>query len=76
MTAPIDQLLAGFAAKWPDNVTVLRPMDYFCDSECPVVKNGIWLFNEPIHLSIAGVDLLMSRGDGAFRKFLEKAAKP
>lgn len=77
MTAPVDEMLANLAAKWPDKVRVLRPMDYFCDSECPIVHNGIWLFNEPVHLSIAGVDRLMSRSEGAFRKFLEGyAAKP
>jgi peptidoglycan/LPS O-acetylase OafA/YrhL len=71
MTAPVDRVLASIAAKWPDEVTLLRPTDYLCDSECPVVMNGIWLFNEPIHLSIAGVDRLMSRSEDVFRKFLQ-----
>lgn len=77
MTAPIDRALASVAAKWPDKVTVLRTIDYFCDSECPVVMNGIWLFNQPIHFSIAGVDRLMSRSEGEFRKFLQNdGARP
>ena len=77
MTAPIDRVLTSVAAKWPDKVTLLRTVDYYCDSECPVVMNDVWLFNEPIHLSIAGIDRLMSRSEGAFRKFLQNdAAKP
>ncbi len=77
MTAPVDRVLTRLAARWPDKVTQLRMIDYFCDSECPVVKNGIWLFNEPHHLSIAGVDHMMSRSEAAFRQFLQDvAAKP
>ncbi|MCP4619627.1 MAG: acyltransferase [Bradyrhizobium sp.] len=74
MTAPVDRVLASVAAKWPDRVSVLRPMDYFCDSDCPVVANGIWLFNQPIHLSIAGVDRLMRRSEGEFLEFLQNGA--
>jgi len=77
MTAPVDRVLARVAARWPDKVTQLRMIDYFCDSECPVAVNGIWLFNEPHHLSIAGIDRLMSRSEAVFRKFLRnEAAKP
>jgi SGNH domain-containing protein len=77
MTAPVDRVLASVAAKWPDRVSVLRPMDYFCDSDCPVVMDGILLFNQPIHLSIAGVDRLMRRGEEGFLEFLQNdAVKP
>jgi peptidoglycan/LPS O-acetylase OafA/YrhL len=76
MIAPVDRVLTRIAARWPHEVTLLQMIDYFCDSECPVVENGIWLFNEPHHLSIAGIDRMASRSEGAFRKFLEKAAKP
>jgi len=34
--------------------------------------NGVWLYNEPHHLSIAGIDRMMSRSEGAFREFLIK----
>jgi peptidoglycan/LPS O-acetylase OafA/YrhL len=76
MIAPVDRVLTRIAARWPHEVTLLQMIDYFCDSECPVVENGIWLFNEPHHLSIAGINRMASRSEGAFRKFLEKAAKP
>jgi len=67
---PIDRVLNRVSAKWPDKVTVLRPVDYFCDSECPVVSHGIWLYTSRIHLSVAGSDYMVSRSAGAFRKFL------
>ena len=63
-------MLASVSAKWPDQVTVLRPVDYFCDSDCPVVRAGIWLYTSRIHLSIAGSDYMVSRSASVFRKFL------
>jgi len=68
--APIDRVLESIGAKWPDRVTVLRPLDYFCDSECPVVINGLWLYNSRIHLSLAGTDYMMRRSEDVFRRFL------
>jgi hypothetical protein len=63
-------LRASVSAKWPDKVTVWRPVDYFCDSECPVARDGIWLYASRIHLSIAGSDYMVSRSASVFRKFL------
>jgi peptidoglycan/LPS O-acetylase OafA/YrhL len=68
--APIDRILDGLSARWPDRVTVLRPVDYFCGGECPVVMNGLWLYNNRNHLSLAGADYMVSRSGGAFREFL------
>ena len=63
-------MLASVSAKWPDKVTVWRPVDYFCDSECPVARDGIWLCASRIHLSVAGSDYMVSRSASVFRKFL------
>jgi peptidoglycan/LPS O-acetylase OafA/YrhL len=68
--APIDRILDGLSARWPDRVTVLRPVDHFCDAECPIVMNGLWLYNNRSHLSLAGADYMVSRSGGAFRQFL------
>jgi peptidoglycan/LPS O-acetylase OafA/YrhL len=74
--APIDQILDGLSARWPDRVTVLRPVDYFCDAECPVVMNGLWLYNNRNHLSLAGADYMVSRSGDVFRQFLvQKTAR-
>jgi peptidoglycan/LPS O-acetylase OafA/YrhL len=68
--APIDRLLDELAARWPDKVTVLHPVAYFCDGECPAVRNGLWLYNTRTHLSLAGVDYMVSRSSDVFHRFL------
>jgi peptidoglycan/LPS O-acetylase OafA/YrhL len=73
---PIDRVLEGVGAKWPDKVKVLRPVDYFCDSECPVVRDGIWLYTSRIHLSVAGSDYMVSQSARVFRKFLGEGDEP
>jgi len=73
---PIDRVLESVGAKWPDKVRVLRPVDYFCDSECPVVRDGIWLYTSRIHLSIAGSDYMVSQSARVFRKFLGEGGEP
>ena len=45
-------------------------VDYFCDSEGPVVKDGLWLYAERIHLNMAGSKYLASRSENVFRRFL------
>ncbi|MGA7805379.1 SGNH hydrolase domain-containing protein, partial [Bradyrhizobium sp.] len=69
-TAPIDQVLSRIQAKWPDRVRLLRPIDYFCDLECPIEQDGILLYSSRIHLSLAGSDYMVSRSERAFREFL------
>jgi peptidoglycan/LPS O-acetylase OafA/YrhL len=57
--------------KWPDRIDLLRPVEYFCDSECPVVKDGIWLYFEQTHFSVAGSKYMVTRSADVFRGFLE-----
>ena len=67
---PIDTVLARIQAKWPDNVTLLRVVDHFCDNNCPVVKDNLWLYSNLDHLNIAGSKYMMSRSEDVFRRFL------
>ncbi len=71
-TAAIDRVLSNVQARWPDKVELLRPIDYFCDAECPVVKDGIWLYSSRIHLTLAGSTYMVTRSADVFRRFLEK----
>jgi peptidoglycan/LPS O-acetylase OafA/YrhL len=71
-TAAIDRVLSSIQAKWPDKVELLRPVNYFCDAECPVVKDGIWFYSNRIHLTLAGSTYMVTRSADVFRKFLEK----
>src|SRR5262249_14819410 len=68
--APIDKMLGEIQAKWPDKITVFRPRDLFCDSTCPVVKDGGWLYFNPSHFSVAGSLYLISRSENVFVPFL------
>jgi SGNH domain (fused to AT3 domains) len=48
----------------------LRPEDYFCDKECPVVEDGIWLYFDYSHYTVAGSNHIVSRAAPVFLKFL------
>jgi SGNH domain (fused to AT3 domains) len=72
--APIDRILAGIRDSWPDRVALLRPVDYFCNAECPVTKDGLWLYTSRIHLSLAGSDYMVSRSRDALLAFLREAS--
>jgi SGNH domain (fused to AT3 domains) len=69
-TAPINQMLEKVRARWPRQVELLRPVDYFCDADCPVVKDGISLYFDDCHFSVAGSKYMVERSVGVFRKFL------
>ena len=66
----MDQMLSRIQAKWPDRVEVLRPVDYFCDRECPIVKDGVWLYVNDSHFSVAGSKYMVTRAADVFRKLL------
>jgi hypothetical protein len=66
----MDQILSRIQAKWPDKVELLRPEDYFCDTRCPVDKDGIWLYFDSSHFTVAGSIYMVSRAAPLFRKFL------
>jgi peptidoglycan/LPS O-acetylase OafA/YrhL len=70
--APIDTMLARIQAKWPNKVTLLRVIDYFCVDDCPVVKDDLWLYSNRIHLSMAGSQYMISRSEDVFRRFLTR----
>ena len=69
-TAPIDRMLAGIQARWPGQVAFFRPVNYFCETECPIVKDGIWLYQNRIHLTLAGSRYMVTRSGEVFRQFL------
>jgi hypothetical protein len=71
-TAQVDGMLSRIQARWPSQVELLRPADHFCDMQCPVVKDGVWLYYDRIHLTVAGSRYMVDRASDAFRKFLGK----
>jgi peptidoglycan/LPS O-acetylase OafA/YrhL len=69
-SAAMDQILARIRAKWPDKVQLLRPVDYFCDESCPVVKDGVWFYFDNVHFTVAGSNYMGTRSAEFFRNFL------
>jgi peptidoglycan/LPS O-acetylase OafA/YrhL len=69
-TERVDQVFARVQARWPDKIELLRPIDYFCDTECPAIKDGLWLYASRIHWTLAGSNLMVSRAADVFRRFL------
>jgi peptidoglycan/LPS O-acetylase OafA/YrhL len=75
-SAAVNQMLESVQAKWPGQVSVLRPVDYFCDVNCPVVKDGIWLYYDRNHFNIAGSNYMVERSKAVFRDFLAGQPPP
>jgi hypothetical protein len=69
-TASTNQMLSRIQAKFPGRIELLRPVDYFCDEECPVAKDGVWLYFDRSHFSVAGSKYMVTRAEDAFREFL------
>ncbi len=67
---PIDATLANVAAKWPEKVSLIRVIDYFCDSDCPIIKDDLWLYSNRDHLNKAGSQYMIGRSEDVFRRFL------
>jgi peptidoglycan/LPS O-acetylase OafA/YrhL len=69
--AKLNDMLSRIQAKWPDRVELLRPIDYFCDTDCPVVSGGAWLYWDRTHFSFAGSRYIVERAAKPFTRFLE-----
>jgi len=65
-----DQMLSRVRSKWPDQIGLFRPVDYLCGEECPIVLNGIWLYFESTHFSVAGSRYVVSRAEAPLKAFL------
>jgi hypothetical protein len=50
--------------------TSTRVLDHFCDGDCPIVKDDLWLYSNRSHLDKAGAQYMISRSEDAFRRFL------
>jgi peptidoglycan/LPS O-acetylase OafA/YrhL len=68
--AEMNAMLARVQAKWPDNVELLRPADYFCDPKCQTMNDGLWLYFDRTHFSVAGSYFMVERIDARLTKFI------
>ena len=68
----VNAVLERVAARWANRVTLIKPVDYFCDEECPVVRNGLWLYLDELHFTRAGSLYMGQRAENVFREFIAK----
>jgi peptidoglycan/LPS O-acetylase OafA/YrhL len=69
-TAEIDTMLRAVQMQWPDQVSLLLPVDVFCDRQCLTVKNGVWLYFNRGHFSVAGAQYFGERARPMLTGFL------
>ncbi|WP_375304415.1 acyltransferase family protein [Bradyrhizobium sp. A11] len=62
-------MLEELRSRYPDQVSVLHPDQYLCrEAECPTTVDGLWLYWDVDHLTVAGAQLV---GEGAANQLLE-----
>ncbi len=72
----IDDLLAS-ALIGRSNAELLRPSRVYCDENCPVVRDdGVWLFLDPGHFTVAGAQLMGERAAPVIGRFLSGGSPP
>jgi peptidoglycan/LPS O-acetylase OafA/YrhL len=69
-TAPFNRMLARIQSRWPNQIQLLRPVDYFCDAQCPVIKDGLWLYFDRTHFSVVGSNYMAGKASNLFRNFV------
>jgi hypothetical protein len=75
-SASVNRMLESAQARWPGQVSLLRPVNYFCDVDCPVVKDRIWLYYDSNHFCIAGSKYMVERSKAVFHEFLAGQPPP
>jgi len=72
----IDDLLAS-ALMERGNAELLRPSHVYCDETCPIVRgDGVWLFLDPGHFTVAGSQLMGQRAAPVIHRFLSGDSRP
>ena len=69
-TEAFNAMLQDAQSRRSDAVALLRPVDYFCEAQCPVFRDGVWLYIDAAHFSVAGSERMGQRADALFRWLL------
>lgn len=69
--AAVNAMLRDVQAKWPDQIRLLIPVDYFCDAECPFVRDGVMLYVDDNHFTVAGARYMGERAHQLLADFLD-----
>ena len=73
-TAAINTMLREVQAKFPDRVRLLIPAQFFCDKDCPIVQDGVLLYTDNEHFSVAGSKYIGARANKLLADFLRPKA--
>jgi peptidoglycan/LPS O-acetylase OafA/YrhL len=66
----INAMLREIQKRWPNQVSLLIPVETFCDAECPVWLNGVPLYQDASHFTIAGATYFGERAKPSLKHFL------
>src|SRR5258705_8603390 len=56
-------MLTGLQQRYPTQVRILFPDRYLCDADCPTTEDGLWLYWDVDHLTVAGARRVGRRHD-------------
>ena len=74
--AQMNNLLARVQSKWPDSVQLLKPIEYLCGpSDCPTMHDGLWLYSDRTHFSVAGSRFMAQRVEIPLTHFLVESGQ-
>ncbi|HVT30745.1 MAG TPA: acyltransferase family protein [Lacipirellulaceae bacterium] len=71
-TDAFNDMLRAFQRRHPQTVSLLFPTDYLCDPDCPMKRDGLWLYQDRGHLTVAGARYLGERAEQKLRQVLTK----
>ncbi len=66
----INNMLQEIQRKRPDQITLLRPIDYLCDETCTITSDGNWLYQDEGHFTAAGSRFIGIRARDVLERFL------
>lgn len=71
-TANINAMLRAVQQSHSQTITLLLPEDYICaDGRCIAVSDGLLLYQDNAHFTVAGADFVGARASGLLRKFMQ-----
>ncbi|SHL53519.1 Peptidoglycan/LPS O-acetylase OafA/YrhL, contains acyltransferase and SGNH-hydrolase domains [Bradyrhizobium lablabi] len=69
-TAAVNMMLRSLELKYPSQVSLLLPEDYLCDAVCRFQRDGVWLYQDQGHLTVAGSEYIARRAYDKLKAFL------
>ncbi len=75
-TMGVDQMLAAVQTEFPGIVSLVFPVNYMCEATCPIIKDGVWLYQDSGHLTVAGSLRFGKRAGAVIANFLEGGTQP